>query len=131
MSNSRWGLAQAHHEVVDAVRTAAEDIESPILAAGQTVSLVIERVQSTDRSPNVLRRLGVARLPVVVERARKALTSLQFYDPLMQDMQSLDGLRPELDCLATFERCFRGVRQVIEHLANDEGRAPNRDGDGA
>lgn len=255
MSNSQWGLAQAHQEVVDAVRTVAEETESPILTAGQTVSMVVERAQSTleeakslagndkgghsqlsqliiaqgestrrylqvftaclkevagvttratnllgiigsgattfaqlvrtgdflslyakmelarlppgisesssfsqefkaltrgirelserigvlanamistlpeidrlvrelavesrrvagqvenqgihtkeladalDRSLSVLSRLGEDRLPAIVERAQKALSSLQFYDPLMQDMQSLDGLMAEL-----------------------------------
>jgi hypothetical protein len=255
MSNSQWGLAQAHLEVVDAVRTVAEQTESPILTAGQTVSMVVERAQSTleeaksltgkdkgghsqmaqlllsqgeatrrylqvftgclkevagvttratsllgtigsgastfaqlvrtgdflslyakmelarlppgisesssfsqefkaltkgirelserigvlaeamsstlpeidrlvrelavesrrvasqvesqgihtreladalDRSLNVLSRLGEEHLPAIVDRAQKALSSLQFYDPLMQDIQSLDGLMAEL-----------------------------------
>lgn len=255
MSNNHWGLAQAHQEVVDAVRVVAEETESPILTAGQTVSLVVERAQSTleeakslagndkgghsqlaqlliaqgeatrrymqtftaslkevagvttratnllgiigsgassfaqlvrtgdflslyakmelarlppgiaesssfshefkaltrgirelserigelanammstlpeidrlvrelavesrrvasqvenrgihtkelvdalDRSLNVISRLGEERLPAIVERAQKALSSLQFYDPLMQDMQSLDSLMADL-----------------------------------
>lgn len=255
MNNNQWGLAQAHQEVVDAIRTVAEETESPILSAGQTVSLVVERVQSTleeakslagndkgghsqlsqlllsqgeatrhypqtfaaclrevasvttgatsllgtiasgassfaqlvrtgdflslyakmelarlppgvsesssfsqefkaltlgirelserigvlanamistlpeidrlvhelsaesrrvasqvetqgihvreladalDRSLSVLSHLGEDRLPAIIERAQKALSSLQFYDPLMQDMQSLDGLMAEL-----------------------------------
>ena len=255
MNNSQWGLAQAHQEVVDAVKTVAEETEKPILTAGQTVSMVVERAQSTleeskalaggdkgghsqlsqllisqgeatrrylqvftaclrevasvttratdllssigsgastfaqlvrtgdflslyakmelarlppgisesssfsqefkdltkgiralserigvlaeamvstlpeidrlvrelavesrrvagqvenqglhtreladalDRSLSVFSRLGEERLPAIVERAQKALSSLQFYDPLMQDMQSLDGLMAEL-----------------------------------
>jgi hypothetical protein len=255
MSNNHWGLAQAHQEVVDAVRMVAEETERPILTAGQTVSMVVERAQSTlaeakslagndkgghsqlsqlliaqgestrrylqtffgclkevagvttratnllgiigsgassfaqlvrtgdflslyakmelarlppeiaesssfshefkaltlgirelserigelanammstlpeidrlvrelavesrrvgsqvenqgihtkeladalDRSLNVISRLGEDRLPAIVERAQKALSSLQFYDPLVQDLQSLDGLMAEL-----------------------------------
>jgi hypothetical protein len=47
MSNSQWGLAQAHQEVVDAVQAVAEEVEFSIMTAGQTVSPLVERAQSS------------------------------------------------------------------------------------
>lgn len=60
-----------------------------------------ELADALDRSLRVLSRLGEERLPAIVERAQKALSSLQFYDPLMQDLQSFDGLMAELRTLAS------------------------------
>jgi hypothetical protein len=49
-----------------------------------------------DSSLNSLRAVGERRLPEVVARAQSALSLLQFYDPLIQDLQSLDWLMADL-----------------------------------
>jgi ABC-type transporter Mla subunit MlaD len=77
------------HELAVESRSVAGQVETQTLRVGGVGDAL-------DQSLRVLSRLGEERLPSIVERAQKSLSLLQFYDPLIQSMQSLDGLMAEL-----------------------------------
>ena len=77
------------HDLAAESRSVASQVATQTLRVGGLADAL-------DQSLSVLSRLGEERLPAIVERAQKALSLLQFYDPLIQQMRSLDGLMAEL-----------------------------------
>ena len=98
-------------------------IESRSVAdhVGRQTSRVEELANVLDQSLHVLSRIGEERLPSIVERAQKALSLLQFYDPLMQEMQSLDGLMAELRRAANGDDVPVETLRYLLRLGDTEG----------
>jgi len=109
------------HELAVESRSVASQVETQTMRVGGLADAL-------DQSLSVLSRLGEERLPSIVERAQKALSLLQFYDPLIQKMRSLDCLMAELRAAvngdgATVETlCYaRRLGDVDEQAAAERG----------
>jgi methyl-accepting chemotaxis protein len=100
LSEDMGDLAQTMTSGLPEVAYLSYELERESKSVDLRLDVEAARIQRSaralDASLDSLRVAGERRLTEVVERAQSAVSLLQFYDPLIQRLQSLDGLMAEL-----------------------------------
>lgn len=124
LSEGIGALAQTMSSGLPEVDHLAHELERDSKSVNLNVEVQSTRVQRSagtlDSSLNSLRVVGERRLPEVVARAQSALSLLQFYDPLIQDLQSLDWLMAELRTKASVGQETVAPMEFVRRLGDTE-----------